>query len=237
MPFRPLPGLLLRRLVQSAFFAVVARSPRRALRTLLEIEDDLSICINQVALRYGDGVHVKHRLMRYHDFFVERIRAGERVLDIGCGYGAVAYSVASRTGATVLGIDLNTENIALARKKFQHPNLKFVEGDVLKDLPEEPFDAIVFSNVLEHIEHRVEFLRKGQERLKPQRWLIRVPMFNRDWRVPLRQELGMFYFSDSTHFTEYTRESFEKEMEEAGLTVTHLEISWGEIWAEVRRDA
>ena len=207
---------------------------RSAMRVLLRADDFLTKCINRLAIEYDGGVHVKHRLMKYHDFFVERISPGERVLDVGCGYGAVAYSVASRAGAVVVGIDLRAENIVKARQLFQHPNLSFLQGDVLRGLPKESFDVIMLSNILEHIEQRVEFLTVVHERLSPQRCLIRVPMFNRDWRVPLREELAMSYFSDPTHYTEYTQESFEKEIRAAGLTITHLQINWGEIWAEVR---
>ena len=207
---------------------------RSAMRVLLKADDFLTKCINRLAIEYDGGVHVKHRLMKYHDFFVERISPGERVLDVGCGYGAVAYSVASRAGAVVVGIDLRAENIVKARQLFQHPNLSFLQGDVLQGLPKESFDVIMLSNILEHIEQRMEFLTIVHERLSPQRCLIRVPMFNRDWRVPLREELAMSYFSDPTHYTEYTQESFEKEIRAAGLTITHLQINWGEIWAEVR---
>jgi 2-polyprenyl-3-methyl-5-hydroxy-6-metoxy-1,4-benzoquinol methylase len=210
---------------------------RIAMRVLLRTDDFLTKCINRLAIEYDDGVHVKHRLMKYHDFFVERIHPGERVLDIGCGYGAVAYSVASRAGAIVTGIDLNADNIAKARRLFQYPNLTFVQGDVLKDLPGKSFDVIMLSNILEHLEQRVEFLTMVHQRLSPKRCLIRVPMFNRDWRVPLRKELGLFHFSDATHYTEYTQESFEKEIGSAGLSIAHLQINWGEIWAEVRSHA
>ncbi len=172
--------------------------------------------------------------MQYHDFFVERISYVERVLDIGCCYGAVAYSVASRTGAIVTGIDLRAENIAKARQLFQHPNLAFRQGNALKDLPKDKFDVIVLSNILEHIEHRVEFLSTIHERLSPTRILIRVPMFDREWKVPLRRELGMPFFSDRTHYTEYTLESFEKEIRAASLCLTPVQINWGEIWAEAR---
>lgn len=206
---------------------------RFLLRALLRVDDLLTRCINRLALPYDGGVHVKHRLMRYHDFFVDRIKPGERVLDIGCGYGAVAYSVASRAGAVVTGIDLNVGNVAKARQRFQHPGLTFVQGDVLKDLPAGRWDVVLLSNVLEHLDRRVEFLTEVQQRLNPGRWLIRVPMINRDWRVPLRRELGLFYFSDPTHFIEYTQESFEKELLAAGLSITHAQYNWGEIWAEV----
>jgi SAM-dependent methyltransferase len=233
VPFRWMPGSFRRRLVQVITRAAAAAPPDAALRELLTMESDLSGQVDLTALAYGDGVHVKHRLMRYHDFFVDRIRAGERVLDIGCGYGAVAHSVASRTGAHVTGLDMEPANVAKARRLFQHERLVFVEGEAPRTVPDGPFDVIVLSNVLEHIEHRRDFLREVQARLSPSRWLIRVPMFNRDWRPSLRRELGLHAYGDPTHFTEYTRESFEKELADADFVVRHLQVNWGEIWAEV----
>jgi len=229
-----LPNRLLRAGCSLAFDAMARQSPHAAMRALLEIESDLSVRIDHVALRYDEGVHVKHRLMKYHNFFVERLRAGERVLDLGCGYGAVAYSMSSCAGAIVTGVDINAKNIEMAERRFQHANLTFIIGDVVKDSAWGNFETIVLSNVLEHIEYRVEFLTGTQGRVNPERWLVRVPMFNRDWRGPLGQERGMSYCSDDTHFTEYTRESFEAEMQAARLAITHLQVNWGEIWAELR---
>lgn len=88
---------------------------RIAMRLLLMVDSVVSKLINRLAIPYDGGVHVKHRLMRYHEFFVNRVASGERVLDIGCGYGAVAYSLAARAGALVTGIDLNEANVAKAR--------------------------------------------------------------------------------------------------------------------------
>ena len=206
---------------------------RIAMRLLLMVDSVVSKLINRLAIPYDGGVHVKHRLMRYHEFFVNRVASGERVLDIGCGYGAVAYSLAARAGALVTGIDLNEANVAKARGKFQHPNLTFVHGDARTNLPPGPCDVLVLSNILEHIERRIFFLTELQQGLRPSRMLIRVPMIDRDWRVPLREELGMFHFGDSTHFTEYTAGSFEGELREAGLSIRHVQYNWGEIWAEV----
>ena len=234
-PFRLVPAVVRRRLVQVITRAAAAGAPSEALRELLTMESDLSGQVDLVSLAYGDGVHVKHRLMHYHDFFVERIHDGEHVLDIGCGYGAVAHSIASRTGAHVTGLDMEPANVKLARTHFKHERLTFAEGEAPRTLPEGRFDVIVLSNVLEHIEHRADFLRQVQSRLSPARWLIRVPMFNRDWRPPLRKELGLFAFSDPTHWTEYTRETFDAEMAEVGFLVRHLQVNWGEIWAEVAR--
>jgi 2-polyprenyl-3-methyl-5-hydroxy-6-metoxy-1,4-benzoquinol methylase len=219
-------------MIRIAFHATTGRSPADALRALLQMDKDLSGIIDETAEAYDGGVHAKHRLTRYPDFFAARVHPGDRVLDIGCGSGSVAHAMA-RSGAIVVGIDLSAENIAGARRRFAHPNLSFVVGDVTRDLPPDAFDVVVASNILEHLDHRVDFLRTVQGRLAPRHWLIRVPMIDRDWRVPLRQELGLFAFSDPTHFTEYTRETFEAEMTAAGLAVCHLQINWGEIWADV----
>lgn len=233
LPFRAATPNIRRRIVQLAIEASARRAPADALRELLVIDDDVTGMINETALAYGDGVHAKHRLTAYHDFFVDRIRAGERVLDVGCGYGAVAFSIASRTEATVTGLDMSDSQVALARARFSHPRLTFVVGRAPDALPAGPFDVVVASNVLEHIADRLMFLRRIQQVLAPGRWLIRVPMADRDWRVPLRKELGVRHFSDPTHCTEYTRATFEAEMCAAQFRVDHLQINWGEIWAQV----
>lgn len=222
-----------RRLLCRLSFAVSAqRAPASGIRELISLHDVLLWNLDQTAIRYEKGIHPKHRLMNYHRFFVERLKMGDRVLDVGCGYGTVAFSMA-QAGALVIGIDMDEKNIRQARKLYQHENLKFLIGDVRKDLPEGNFNVIVMSNVLEHIENRIEVLKMLRDKFKPKLWLIRVPMINRDWLVPLKKELGISYFSDPTHYTEYTLESFKDEIVNAGLEVHHAEVKWGEIWAEV----
>lgn len=228
-----MPRSVRRAVLKSGIYAAAASDAKAALTELLELDAIVSGQIDLASLRYGNGVHVKHRLMAYHDFFVSRIHPNERVLDVGCGYGAVANSIAQRAEATVVGIDLDPRNVEQARRHYRHPRLTFVAGEAPRDLREEHFDVIVLSNVLEHIKDRVPFLDALKARVRPGRILIRVPMFDRHWHVPLRQELGLYHFSDPTHFTEYTRESFEEEMRAAQLTITHLQVNWGEIWAEV----
>lgn len=233
LPLRLLPDSARRQLVRLAFHATSTRTPAAALRALLQMEKDLGGVIDEIAAAYEGGVHAKHRLTGYPDYFAARVGAGERVLDVGCGSGAVSHAMAVR-GAAVVGIDLSEASIEAARRRYRHPGLTFVVGDVTRDLPGDTFDVVVASNILEHLEHRVEFVRKVQARLGPRRWLIRVPMIDRDWRVPLRQELGLYAFSDPGHFVEYTRETFEAEMSAAGLVTAELRINWGEIWAEAR---
>lgn len=207
-------------------------SPADTLRRQFAILDMIDRVIAERAIAYGGGEHPKHRLMRYHDFFVENIPAGSRVLDVGCGYGAVARSVArSVLDVTVVGIDFDETRIAQAQTADNPPNLRFVLGDALADLPEGPWTTVILSNVLEHIERRVDFLRRLAAVTAAERLLIRVPLFERHWYLPMRRELGIGYFSDTTHYIEHTLDEFAAEMAAADLTVLSQELRWGEIWA------
>lgn len=224
--------------LESFVYQLVARraahlSADEALRLLFRLDARFYSLQGKKSVEYGGGLHSKHRHMRYHDFFVSRVRAKERVLDIGCGIGAVAYDVAEKAEAQVVGIDLSASNIAQARQHYAHPRIEYRVGDALQVLPDGPFDVVILSNVLEHLPGRPDFLRRALEAAHPTRILIRVPLFERDWRVPLKKELDVEWRLDIDHKTEYTLESFAEEMREAELRITHQEVRWGEIWAEV----
>ena len=198
-----LPVAFRRLLCRLSFAVSTKKRPISGIRELISLHEDLMWHVNQAAIRYEKGIHPKHRLMDYHRFFIERLKRSDRVLDVGCGYGAVSFSMA-QAGALVTGVDIDEKNIPMARERYKHINLDFVHGDVTRDLPNGVFDVIVMSNVLEHIEDRIGLLKMIQDKFQPKLWLIRVPMINRDWLVPLKKELGMPYFSDPTHYTEYT---------------------------------
>lgn len=228
--------------LESIIYQLVARrvaalSADEALRFLFRLDADLYPLQGQKAIEYDSGIHTKHRHMHYHDFFVDRVREGERVLDLGCGNGALSYDVAEKAGAEIAAIDLSAANVAIARERYAHPRVAYYVGDALQDLPNGSYDVVIMSNVLEHLPERAAFLRRVQEVAHPSRFLIRVPLFERHWSVPLKLELGVEWRLDPTHETEYTLESFAEEMAAAGLRITHQQVRWGEIWAEVVPDA
>lgn len=184
-----------------------------------------------LAIKAEGGLHPKHRLMDYHRFFLDRISPGDTVLDIGCGNGALAYDLAKKA-RTVVGIDTNVKNQKAWKEKYRAPNITYVLGDATTTRFDQTFDVIVLSNVLEHIEHRVEFLEKIK-RLAPL-LLIRVPMINRDWITLYKKELGLDYMLDKTHFVEYTLDAFRDELASAGLSIQEHSIQFGEIWATTK---
>lgn len=81
------------------------------------------------------------------------LRPGHRVLDIGCGWGGLALTLAEETGAQVEGVTLSTEQFATAaqraetqglagRAKFSLVDYRDVEG---------PYDRIVSVGMFEHV--------------------------------------------------------------------------------------
>ncbi len=80
--------------------------------------------------------------------------AGQRVLDIGCGWGSFAIHAAARHGADVVGITLSEPQAALARARVSEAGLDDrVSIRVLdyRDLAGERFDAIASIGMVEHV--------------------------------------------------------------------------------------
>ncbi|MCG2690320.1 class I SAM-dependent methyltransferase, partial [Candidatus Parcubacteria bacterium] len=132
---------------------------RFVIKMVLRADNFIYRLASFLAIKAERGRHPKHRLIGYHQFFLDNIKAGERVLDIGCGQGFLSFEIAQKA-REVIGIDIDKENIVKASQRFALPNLKFVLGDILKYNFEDRFDVIVLSNVLEHIKERVDFLKR-----------------------------------------------------------------------------
>jgi ubiquinone/menaquinone biosynthesis C-methylase UbiE len=86
------------------------------------------------------------------------IAAGERVLDVGCGSGAVTREIARRVGSQGLavGIDPSPALLAVARELAQEAGcgdrVQFREGNALRlPFPDGSFDAVVCVTVLSHV--------------------------------------------------------------------------------------
>lgn len=95
------------------------------------------------------------------------IEPGQRVLDIGCGWGGMALSVAGEAGASVTGITLSTEQLAIAQERGRASGLpvEFRLQDY-RDVPER-FDRIVSVGMFEHVGvgYYREYFRKVRELL------------------------------------------------------------------------
>ena len=81
-----------------------------------------------------------------------KLKAGTRVLDVGCGNG---YAVGQflECGCKVVGIDLSESGISIARKSYPQGRFEVMpaDGNVLQNLDAEPFDLVVSTEVVEHL--------------------------------------------------------------------------------------
>ncbi|MDD5433193.1 MAG: class I SAM-dependent methyltransferase [Candidatus Pacebacteria bacterium] len=186
--------------------------------------------ISSLAIKYEGGIHPKHRILNYHQFFLDNIKAGDKVLDIGCSSGELAFGLAKKA-SKVVGIDFNEKHLLKAKNNNKAQNIEYILGDATQYNFQEKFDVAVLSNVLEHIEDRVGFLRKIS--LIAPKILIRVPLLTRDWLACYKKEIGVEYRLDKTHFIEYTKEQFKEEVEKAGLKIEKEEVNFGEIYAKL----
>jgi hypothetical protein len=108
----------------------------------------------------------------------------------------------------------------------------YAQADAVEYEPDEPVDVAILSNVLEHIGPRIDLLRALRARTGARRLLLRVPVLDRDWTVPLRRELGLPHFSDPEHKVEYDPQLLREELAAAGWEMGEPLLVWGEIWTE-----
>jgi len=97
---------------------------------------------------------------------------GQRLLEIGCGWGALAEAAAREAGARVTAVTLSSEQLGFARDRIARAGL---DGRVelrlqdYRDIGDPPFDAIVSIEMFEAVgrEYWPGFFAALREHLKP----------------------------------------------------------------------
>jgi 2-polyprenyl-6-hydroxyphenyl methylase/3-demethylubiquinone-9 3-methyltransferase len=121
---------------------------------------------------------------------------GQRVLDVGCGGGILADSMA-RKGATVLGIDLSTKGLKVAQLhalEAQTPNVSYREIAVEALAIEQPgsFDTVTCMEMLEHVPDPASIVRACAALVKPGGWVF-FSTLNRNPKSFLMAVVGAEY--------------------------------------------
>jgi cyclopropane-fatty-acyl-phospholipid synthase len=97
------------------------------------------------------------------------LRPGQRVLDIGCGWGGLALWMATNAGTKVKGITLSSEQLAVAQERARKQGLANAIEFALEDYRETAgkFDRIVSVGMFEHVgvNHYGTFFRRLNELL------------------------------------------------------------------------
>jgi cyclopropane-fatty-acyl-phospholipid synthase len=80
------------------------------------------------------------------------VQPGQRVLEIGCGWGALAEKATTEFGAHVTGVTLSTEQLALPRAwSACQPGRSDLRLQDYRDIRRRPFDAICSIEMVEAV--------------------------------------------------------------------------------------
>ncbi|QJC58130.1 Tuberculostearic acid methyltransferase UfaA1 [Polaromonas vacuolata] len=105
-----------------------------------------------------------------------QLKPGQRVLEIGCGWGALAEKAVLEFDATVVGVTLSTEQLAWAEDRLKRQGIgDFADlrlqdyRDIGKTTKDQPFDAICSIEMVEAVgrEYWPEYFRTVTRLLKP----------------------------------------------------------------------
>ncbi len=163
------------------------------------------------------------------DYDVLGLKSGEKILDVGCGFGRHAYE-AARRGAQVVTLDAGREEVegvlgtlALmieAGELSRDAKVAVIQGDALHlPFPDNHFDHVICSEVLEHIPEDSAAMAELVRVLRPGGTMaVTIPRF-----FP---ELINWALSDEYHMVKgghvriYRRSVVESRLIDAGVKVT-----------------
>ena len=178
------------------------------------------------------------------------LTAGQRLLDVGCGWGSMAIHAAREYGVRVVGITLSQEQAAYARKRAADEGLTdLVEIRVqdYRDVADGPYDVISSIGMAEHVgaDRYLEYAEDLYRLLKPGGRLLNHQIGRRPQRdessYNVDEFIDAYVFPDGelapigTTVTQLERAGFEVRDVEAlrehyGLTlrrwVANLEADW-----------
>ena len=121
-------------------------------------------------MREGQQAKVRRALTQ------AQVKPGDRVLEIGCGWGALAEMAATQFSASVVGVTLSTEQLEWARQRMARlsvsdkADLRLQDyRDIGKTTPDAPFDAICSIEMVEAVgrEYWPEYFQTVARLLKP----------------------------------------------------------------------
>lgn len=138
-------------------------------------------------------------------------------MEVGCFLGRYTKHF-KELGHEPVGVDISPEVIAKGRELFPNLDLRVV-GDVWPDeLQNGDFDAVVASEVIEHVLHPKAFLENLARCLKPEGRLLLTTQNSNAIHYRLQMLVGRFRW-DPTHLRLYSRPELETELRGGGFDV------------------
>lgn len=96
------------------------------------------------------------------------VKPGDKILECGCGRGFHLNILSDLHGAKFYGIDINKEHLQIAKTQLKGKNVKLKHATAYKlPYPDEYFNKVLFSEVLEHLKDERKALQEISRVLKP----------------------------------------------------------------------
>ena len=183
----------------------------------------LAACYDSRWSRYVDAT-VRETLDRLNP------RSGDKLLDVGCGTGALLHAVSSSyPQAKLAGVDLSPEMIEIARVKLGPTVVLECSQAERLPFPNETFDILVSTSVLHFLRRPHEVLCEARRVLKPGGKIV-VTDWCHDY-LACRLCDGFLRLFDRAHFRTYTGEDCKRLLIDSAFDsvgVDRYKISW--IW-------
>jgi cyclopropane-fatty-acyl-phospholipid synthase len=106
-----------------------------------------------------------------------QLQSGQRLLDVGCGWGALVLRAAQHFGAHCVGVTLSRNQFELARERVRAAGLQDrvdIRLQDYRDVRDGPFDRITSVGMFEHVglDHLSGYFQHIRSLLKPDGWAM-----------------------------------------------------------------
>jgi len=178
-------------------------------------------------LRYDGHMDAPQEVAR---MLAELVPKGSRVLDVGCGTGSVSRIIEDTRGAQIIGIEPNSSRAAVARSRGLEVHEEPFTPSILQRL--EPFNVVMFADVLEHVVDPSDLLKLSDRALLPGGRVIASVPNVAHWSVRVDLLRGRFDYQpfgirDATHLRWFTEKTIRLLFESSGLRIISLQHTAG----------
>jgi len=165
------------------------------------------------------------------------LKSGDKILDLGCGFGRHAFE-AARRGASVVALDAGRDEVEGVAATFaamveagelssENLHVAAVQGDALAiPFPDGTFDRVICSEVLEHIPDDIGAMRELARVLRPGGTMaITVPRFGPElinWALS-----DAYHNVPGGHIRIFRKSQIKKRLTSVGMNVTSHHYAHG----------
>ena len=154
--------------------------------------------------------------LREHALDLVAVKAGERVLELGCGTGGITSLLASR-GAQITSVDWSEPMLKIARGRA--PSARFVRSELTEYQPRGEFDVVLLAFVLHELprEERARALAMAGRAVATTGRLAVIDHAAPEAGFIARSVYRFVHAFEPASVSEWAQSSFEPELLAAGL--------------------